>query len=226
MGLKESGLRGSLRNVSVGIDAIPDAVVDNFEDAPDGPYGSEETIADYYSGDVAAYVRSTSDVVEGSRALAYDGGASANVIQSAPGDGLPQYPDAGDSLRVFLRAPNFTSFAFGIEPDSGPAGYIALLADGDMRIRRFDDPDSPTDLTTSSPSITGTDWYWAEIGTPSSADPSITFDLYELNTTDLSRGSSVDSLSTSDSNYIGEAIGARTGTGDLSHTAIDDIRVL
>ena len=29
MGLKESGLRGSLRNVSVGIDAIPDSVVNS-----------------------------------------------------------------------------------------------------------------------------------------------------------------------------------------------------
>ena len=31
MGLKESGLRGSLRNVSVGIDAIPDSVVYHFD---------------------------------------------------------------------------------------------------------------------------------------------------------------------------------------------------
>ena len=32
MGLKESGLRGSLRNVSVGIDAIPDTVVSRQDD--------------------------------------------------------------------------------------------------------------------------------------------------------------------------------------------------
>ena len=32
MGLKESGLRGSLRNVSVGIDAIPDSVVSRPDD--------------------------------------------------------------------------------------------------------------------------------------------------------------------------------------------------
>ena len=38
MGLKESGLRGSLRNVSVGIDAIPDSVTDHWTSSGSGDY--------------------------------------------------------------------------------------------------------------------------------------------------------------------------------------------
>ena len=49
MGLKESGLRGSLRNVSVGIAAIPDeGLLRNYE-INEG--GTETTIIDYASGE-------------------------------------------------------------------------------------------------------------------------------------------------------------------------------
>ena len=56
MGLKESGLRGSLRNVSVGIDAIPDSAI--------AQYPIEETGGDTFSdtlGDLADFTVSSND---------------------------------------------------------------------------------------------------------------------------------------------------------------------
>ena len=48
MGLKESGLRGSLRNVSVGIDAIPDSV--DYQFIPDGFDTSNQEWTDELDG--------------------------------------------------------------------------------------------------------------------------------------------------------------------------------
>ena len=78
MGLKEPGLRGSLRNVSVGIDAIPDSVVsrpdDNDDFSTDDERGLEiETKAEWpsiaarisnnTSGATRAYLRETDETL-------------------------------------------------------------------------------------------------------------------------------------------------------------------
>ena len=45
MGLKESGLRGSLRNVSVGIDAIPDSGLDHEYDLREESFSDQDTLS-------------------------------------------------------------------------------------------------------------------------------------------------------------------------------------
>jgi hypothetical protein len=194
--------------------AIPDILVDDFEDNDIAEYGDDNS----------SFAVTTSNAVEGSRALTYNNSNSGDLIVSFPGDGLQNYPDAGDKLRVLLRGPNFTEFAFAVE--GGPQGYLALISgsDNDMRIRQFDG-NSVNDIATASPSLTATDWYWGEIGTPTSGDPSISFDLYEFDTSNSSKGSEVESLSVTDSTSAGRGVGARAGTDGLTHTAIDDIRV-
>ena len=100
MGLKESGLRGSLRNVSVGIDAIPDDEIDQFENYQ--PNGSDE-LSDFYSNDVSAFSIGESGFEGGQNLQTDDTSSSNNTIASFPGDGLPNYPAQGDLVWGRIR---------------------------------------------------------------------------------------------------------------------------
>ena len=84
MGLKESGLRGSLRNVSVGIVAIPDSVVDNFEDGD----------LSEYDGDLDAFSVQDNVVFDGEFALEKTIEDGTRSIGST--DGLDNYIEVGD----------------------------------------------------------------------------------------------------------------------------------
>ena len=105
MGLKESGLRGSLRNVSVGIAAIPDTVVlrpesddlDNFE-AINGSIGLWD-------------INNDTPVLDGNLSLKFVG-SDSGAIASSPGEGLPYYPDVGDEVWVWVNIVNNNTFAF------------------------------------------------------------------------------------------------------------------
>jgi hypothetical protein len=79
--------------------AIPD-IVDNFE-VPDGPYGSNEDITDFYNGDTGAFERQQSTVTEGSFALRQFGANSNANMTSPTTGGLPNYPSRGDILEGF-----------------------------------------------------------------------------------------------------------------------------
>ena len=81
MGLKEPGLRGSLRNVSVGIDAIPDSVETQYEYEDD----SDSAVAIDSIGSNDADINGPtydSDAARGSFALLHDGEGDFTVSQS------------------------------------------------------------------------------------------------------------------------------------------------
>ena len=72
MGLKESGLRGSLRNVSVGIDAIPDGVV-SYYDPKEESVGSISTVSDQQSEfDLSGEGEIIDDGIGGEKTLVID----------------------------------------------------------------------------------------------------------------------------------------------------------
>ena len=74
MGLKESGLRGSLRNVSVGIDAIPDSVVTRHDSTEEPEIGSittaEDVVAEF---DLTGSCEVIDDGINGLRTYRLDG---------------------------------------------------------------------------------------------------------------------------------------------------------
>jgi len=87
--------------------AIPDGLVDNFEQSdevdgstePFGPYGEGEGLDTYYSGDFNRYDITTNgpvsgDAFEGDRLLVGTGDSQERII-SKPGDGLPNYFEDG-----------------------------------------------------------------------------------------------------------------------------------
>ena len=100
MGLKESGLRGSLRNVSVGIDAIPDSVVEDFEQYE--PAGTD-TLQDNYDSDdeFGRWDIETTNPLEGDQSLHTDGFSINHRLVST--SGLTDYPERGDSMACLFR---------------------------------------------------------------------------------------------------------------------------
>ena len=231
MGLKESGLRGSLRNVSVGIDAIPDGVVDNFEDAdsdPAGPYEEGETLDTYYTDVDGSFNRTTTDVIEGDKAV--EGNGTADGLISEPGDGLPRYPEEGDKIEYLIRTPgNVPRYFFNMAFDgTNLSGYelgFNLEFDDAINIRRIDDG-TATELASSSISASQNTWYLLEIDPPTTNSSSIDCTVYNVDTEDLSRGSQVADVSASDDNYIDQhGVGVRLGASETG-TILDRIRVL
>ena len=165
MGLKEPGLRGSLRNVSVGIDAIPDSVVDNFnqilyEDR-------DKTLSDFYTGDLSNFIRVTSPTIDGTHSLEESSGSTTSAIYSDPTDGLENYPEAGDNFAFFIRADSSEPFSSFYVLGDGPQGNgeIRFMVDpprDDIRIR-----ENATDQATGDFGGTGSadTWYDAQVQT-------------------------------------------------------------
>ena len=94
MGLKESGLRGSLRNVSVGIDAIPDNVVLQYF-ATNVSGGDATWLDDNGVANMSLTQGETSTTLsDGADALGFDGNSDEGLItlpESLEGDGLKSF---------------------------------------------------------------------------------------------------------------------------------------
>ena len=226
--------------------AIPDSVVDNFEDAdgdPLGVYETGETLADYYTlnegnGSIA---RTTSNVIEGGHALGRDGSPSGDRITawSVPGDGLNRYLDEGDKIGVLLRSGLGSlrpGLLFNVEEGASPGAYGAVIDEGNNEIKIVRIADiSPSDwssdfteLAVENVTIADNTWYWCEVQTPSTGDNTIELSVYDADTNgDLSRGSSVGTVSTTDSTHISEpGVGIFYFARADSETSHDWIRVI
>ena len=232
MGLKESGLRGSLRNVSVGIDAIPDSVVDNFEDNDrGGVYGPGDDITNFYSGDIDGFTRSTSITLTGSHTLRKEPGAE--YITSQPGDGLNRYPEKGDIISLFVRPDGSRpAFYFGLEDVDNWYGMRFRSSDDSFWVRTM--VDGELTQVQDSVSLTPQTWYEVELlwhdGEGSQPEDTIEGKLYSLNINgDVTRDSEIASAQLTESAHANQrGIGFRfTGSeGSNNEAYYDDVRVI
>lgn len=209
--------------------AIPDSVVDNFEDSPDGPYATGEDLSDYYSGHLSVMSRiSSGTILEGSVSLEIDAGTdgSHHIITSIPGDGLPNYPQQGDTFEAVMYGLDSydgdrMGVLFGVQDNhdgtdnwDGLDAYFAFVrpADNQIDIERIADG-SATVLSSTSTTVpheetlrTVVDW-----GT----DDSIDVTVYDSN------DSEVGSTSTTDDTFTSGGIGWEgTGVGG-THVVLD-----
>ena len=216
--------------------AIPDSVIDNFEDAdadPPGNYEEGETLADYYSGATNTHSRTTSDVIEGDKAFNIDSDEIYEALWSRPGDGLNRYPEPGDKLGALIRS-NGGSFGlfFNVEDGSSPGGYSAYIFSdpNDMALVRKDDlsdftSDTETTLDSTSVSLTDGDWYWFEVQPQWGGD--IVFDLYEVDESTLERGNHIEGLTSTDLTYEDErGVGLYSRGSSAIGTSADWLRIL
>ena len=215
------------------ISVIPDEVVDNFEDAdgdPAGVYEEGETISDYYTGSTGDYARSTSNVEEGEQALETTGGDTGSAIFSTPSDGLNRYPEEDEKIGFLLRQPTGDPdpvLLFNMtEPGSDFDSYGAMwVGTSEIRLNKYQSGSRSTE-STESVSFSNDTWYWGEIDPPTTEDNTIQFTMYELDN-ELQRGSEIGSVSTSDSDYIGDrGIGVQRVSTEGTGTIVDWIRIL
>lgn len=208
--------------------AIPASVIDNFEasDAdPAGVYETGQTIADYYSGSTDRFGRTTSNVQEGATALeATNPNGNPQLVESSPGDGLNTYPSDGDTIRFIIRDPGaFPGLAVNADFSSGDVySYSIRSADNTIRIEQRGS--TAATLASANASVSQDTWYWGEADKPD-ANGNLSFALYEYNTSDGSRGSQIQSVSATNTDYSHDGIGALT-LGATAGTILDGIEVL
>lgn len=206
---------------------IPDSVIDNFEEDPSGIYASGETLTYYWSGG-ANYSLTTSDVVEGSRAVENtDTSFGFTYISSVEGDGLNTYPSAGDTVGWLIRdvAGGGTNYpGVGWRWGGGDRGYECRIRADDNTIRLINRDPSFNDLGAASATIDNGTWYWGEYDVPDGSGD-MEYRLYEVDTSNLSRGSLLGTVSATDTTHSSAGV-ALTKNGDSPDTHYDWLRVL
>ena len=186
--------------------AIPDGVVDNFEDAdadPPGVYEDGETIADYYGGDTGQFSRTTDEVETGVKSLDINVSSNSLIISTS---GLNSYPEKGDIFEVYgyHDGDGVILIYFGAPNEAGwgdDSGYRMYTRNDDnrMRIERSDNGSITTLAEDDNASIPSNEWLrfrceWHD-GTGAESDNEIVFELYDESGTEISK------LSVNDDSY-------------------------
>ena len=218
MGLKEAGLRGSLRSVSTEVPRIPDSEVDYFE----------RDSLDFYTGDTTEFVIQndvTFTTDTGDRSLKSEASDFSRVI-STPGDGLPQYPAQDDRLVCRVRITENVRdprFRFNVA-DIDNHYYAALENDnGLFGLKKREDGSVSTldEITATFP----TDEFFHVVREPIVNDE-ITIGLYENDGGEL--GAELASITATDSAFVtNEGIGFAAREASSSDPIyFDDVEIL
>ena len=204
-------------------------IIDNFEDAPDGPYGDGEDIFDYYTltGESADWERST-DAIQGGFALDQSDRESVAALYSVPNDGLPSYPEVGERVALLIRDGGELP-GLVLNADAGIEGYGFFIQPSDggldnIDIRRIDD-NATTGLAGTDPTMDEGVWYWGEAFVGS--DGTLEWSVYEVDDETLERGSLIGSVTATDYTYLdNDGIGFYVRSGSSGPSAWDWIRVV
>ena len=196
MGLKESGLRGSLRNVSVEIAAIPDSVVENFE-----------------SGDLNDYVGETEEFEVNQNTPVFIAenslktpGSSADIVSTS---GKEKYPEQGDrfSQRVHYNGGSGrTNMVFAVQ-DIDNYYLVQVTSGGEITIFIQNSGDFTTISEKSVQELPNDEWLEFEVVWLT--DGTINFEIFGASDENDNKGSSLAQLSVNDDTYSDGGIGWR-----------------
>ena len=206
MGLKESGLRGSLRNVSVGIDAIPDAVIEQFDAGN----------LDGYEGDTSFFSITQSNTLVGDNALINDDQSSNNQIIINPN--LDNTPERGDEWAFFAEwgiMDMGAMFAYSSDSANYIVGAIDDDGSGDEVLRIYKDSKGAGDDVIASDTISDpaddVEWveFFVEFGSQNVANEEIRATVFEITNEDgdpsgippFNRGSQLAQTTATDNEY-------------------------
>lgn len=197
-------------------------------------------VDDYEDNDISEYSGATgtlgtdTDALLGSYAAYTPSGADNVFVYSEDGDGLNYYPAAGDKVAVYSKdnsGSDFPTVFFALnDTGSGVTGYSWFLSanSDELELRRHDGmtgADISTSRTTladdTSPTVNYDTWY--EIEWHWLTDGTISGKAYEVDQTDGTRGTEIASVSTTDSNYVGDTgVGFGVQAGDAGGGTIFD----
>jgi len=218
---------------------IPDGVVDNFEKAIYGDQGL--TLVDYYNGGINGsddpdlnFADRISAASNGSNlGLEIVGGSGSGVIMgSLDGDGLPEYPAAGDTFELFIQSPSSSSsipsVGYGIKtvgqnkPGNGDTdGYFAKLqfSTGNFSFL-VNSGGSSTTVNSKSVSLSTNEFYRIKITW--STNGNHTLELFDSGDNSLAQINETDSTYTSG----GVACGMNNGSGNSSAVYFDEYKII
>ena len=211
--------------------AIPDGVVDNFEDAdadPAGPYEDGEDITDYYGGATAGFARTTDNAVEGDKSLNGNQAESNEFIISEPNDGLPNYPDFGDTISFLLEDRGDISLPGAVYNGAlgtDDTGYAAIIDTRDeIAIRRLDGQGNITVIASTSQTINENQVYYGEVDIPSENGDSHEFRIYNVD--GLEPDNLLATVTATDDTYTDQrGIGWYAGSSSDHDTRMDRMRI-
>ena len=205
MGLKESGLRASLRSVSTGVVAIPDSVL--------LPESDDLT---HFDGDIGDFDINSDQPkfnTEFTDLSLKATGSTENVFIGST-SGLERYPDVGDTHRLAIYLDNADSsladtfFGHSLET-SRDDGYAVRVREPDdedeFRIMRFDGGSTIGLVNETNVGLTAQEWHEIEIFHDSDGD--ITATLFNND------GVQMTQLTANDSTYISNGSYDHTGVG-------------
>ena len=200
--------------------AIPD-FLDNWEDAPDGLYESDETIVDYWSGSTGDYERSTDADYRGDFGLVTVGTSDPGFIHF---DG--DEPAEGEAVSALFKRgendanPTIYAAVPDDQSDQGYGLYFTSLGVGlVIRNPSFDATWGPTiDI---SDDISSGEVFEAVIEPPESGDDTIRFAVYTLSDIDgMERDEKVGEETKTDTEFAGNtgvAIARESGSDTGPH---------
>lgn len=215
------------------VDAIPDSVVDNFEDSPDGPYGTGDDITTYYSGDTGGASRTTSTPIADTYSLALQT-SSNDYIGSVAGDGLPAYPQYGDVLSFRVRFPATDwnvehHYATSSNTSQADAYAVRIGTGGDLQINRYDAGAYANIASSTGINYTADTVYTVICGVRDAGGADEHFaELYDQATVDRANDTALETISGNDSTHItsgsfdSRGIGFRVNTPGTNPYLIDD----
>lgn len=206
-------------SAGLGRDAIPDSVVDNFEESLYEDQGN--ALSDYYSGAVQDATRQQTRVNEGSYALEITSSKARIIQDTQPSGAFSQgntfrvdiYPDSGEDSYVSYGRENGTSAS------DLTAYEVQLQSKNDFDFIKFTNG-SRTNIKTKTFDKSFTDeWITLEIQWKSD-------DTHNITVLD-SNGSVIESISASDSTLDGDDIGfGLAGFGSKVTRYFDNARLM
>lgn len=186
MGLKEGGLRGSLRNVSVGVIMIPDSVVEDFED---GNVNNWTTVG----GSSISAVQNTPHT--GSWSMEYSAPGSYDNLAYRV-DGITEDYIVTVEGWVWASGTGGTTVdvpAMRMATASGTAGYRASIqsADQTLELAKHDGSGGESDLNTGSATFPDETYLKLEL-TRNKATGEMNAYLYDNSETQIASASATD----------------------------------
>jgi hypothetical protein len=208
-----------LASVSVTIDsAIPDSVVDNFEEALYEDKGN--TLSDYYGGDLSGWSRQTGTVYEGSYAL--ETPDSTNTFIADDGGNFEVTEGNIFSVQCYTPDSNtdFRPIAWGVQSEvnyGSRSCYEIKMDTGFPAFALFKTESGSSTILTQDVGTSIPTSEWLRIGVDWATDGTLTATLYD------SSGSQVTQVSATDTTFTSGGVGYGVG-GKSGEHYIDYVR--
>jgi len=193
--------------------AIPDSVVDNFEE----PLYEDKnnTLTDYYDGDLSQASRQQTTVLKDSRSLKVSQGGFIGSTS-----GLPRYPNQDETFRIFVQNPSSGGriyVYFFLQSSTGFGGYRVGVRPGldDLVLQESNPNNTQSRIEKTSVSLsTGTTYF---VDTLPQSNGTITATLFDTSGTQLAQ------VSGTNTTYTDGGIGFEAEVADA---VFDDVTVI